>query len=141
MGDTRKDSTLAFVATSKTPDIKFVASLSDGRTVIQDDRKNERHAWVRLADWLKINTDISISNIRLQGPKGIDIKMPSNQKGYFFGKRQQAVWGSSQQNCIGIGYYDGRKVNIVWYLQPKFDSSFTEERDVAKSGFFLIRNP
>lgn len=141
MNKTVNDSMLAFGVTEQTSRVKFLASLSDGRTVIQDDRPKQRHAWARLTEWLKANADISITEVRLQGPKGIDIKMPSNQKGYFFGQKQYAIWGGPQHNYIGIGYYDGQRMSVCWYRQPLFDHSFTEERTVANAGFFLIRNP
>lgn len=138
---TINDNILSFGVVSSTPVIKFVASLSDGRTVIQDDRPDQIHAWFRLSEWLKNNPKLSISNMRLQGPNGIDLKMPPTQKGYFFGYKQHAVWGGPQHNYVGIGYYDGQKINVAWYRQPKFDHSFTEERTVVNAGFFLIRNP
>lgn len=139
--DTMNNSSLAFSISATTPSIRFIVSLSDGRTVIQDDRPNQRHAWARLTEWLKINPSVSISNIRLQGPNGIDIPMPAGQKGYFFGQKQYAVWGGLQHNYMGIGYYDGQIINVCWYRQPKFDHSFTEERTVDNAGFFLIQNP
>lgn len=137
---TVNDSTLAFEINDQTPSVRFLASLSDGRTVIQDDRPSQRNAWMRLKEWLKANSEISISNLRLQGPKGVDIPMPPNQPGYFFGYKQGAVWGGPQDDYIAIGYYDGQKVNVGWYRQPNFDQSHTEERTVAKAGFLLIRN-
>lgn len=140
MSETVNDSTLAFEITSQTPVVRFLASLSDGRTVIQDNRPNQRNAWIRLKEWLRTNSDISISNVRLQGPKGIDIPMPPNQNGYFFGYKRGAVWGGSQDDYVAIGYYDGQKVNVVWYRQPNFDQSRSEERTVANAGFLLIRN-
>lgn len=140
MGDTINDYMIAFGTTPMTPRIRFVASLSDGRTVIQDTRPDQRHAWARLAEWLKANPDISISGIRLQGKNGIDVKMPPNQSGYFFGQKQHAVWGGTQSQYIGIGYYDGQKINVTWYRKPRFDHSFTEERTVVSAGFFLIKN-
>lgn len=140
MSETINDNTLAFNVTPKTLQVRFLASLSDGRTVIQDPGSGINSAWVRLDKWIKDNPDISITNMRLQGPQGVDIKMPPNQKGYFFGHKQSAVWNGPQYNYIGIGYYDGQKVNIVWHRQPKFDHSFTEERTVANAGFFLIQN-
>ncbi len=141
MSNTTNDNTLAFEATGQTPPIRFVASLSDGRTVFHDNRQGQRHAWARLAAWLKDNPDISITMLRLQGPNGVDIKMPANQKGYFFGQKQVAVMLGQQQNYIGVGYYDGQKVNIAWHRQPKFDHSLAEERTAGDAGFFLIKNP
>jgi len=140
MNETTGDLTLAFGATDQTPTIRFLASLSDGRTVIQDDRPGQRHAWARLDKWLDANKDISITGLRLQGPGGIDVKMPPNQEGYFLGYKKNAVWGGSQYNYAGIGYYDGQKILVVWHRQPKFDHSFTEERTIANAGFFLIKN-
>ena len=140
MSETMNDSMLAFGVEDNTPKVRFLASLSDGRTVIQDDRPGEEHAWVRLSKWLKNNLSVSITEVRLQGPKGVDIKMPPNQIGYFFGKTQNIVWGGPQYGYIGLGYYDGQKVNISWHRQPLFNHSFSEERSVAKAGFFLIKN-
>ena len=140
MSETQRDELLAFNTSGKTPAVRFLASLSDGRTVIQDDRLGERHAWGRLAEWLKVNKSISITGVRLQGPTGVDIKMPPNQNGYFFGHKQQAVWNGPQYNYIGIGYYDGHMIPVCWYKQPKFDHSFTEDRTVENAGFFFIAN-
>jgi len=138
--ETINDHTLAFNVTPDTPSVKFVASLSDGRTVIQDNREGQRHAWARLAEWMKNNKHIFMTELRLHGPNGIDIKMPSGQKGYFFGQKTIGVFGGFHGNYIGVGYYDGEIVNIMWYRQPKFDQTQAENRTVAKSGFFLIVN-
>ncbi len=140
MSETVGDLTLAFKVTDKTPVIRFLASLSDGRTVIQDDLTGKKHAWSRLATWLKNNPGITITGLRLQGTRGFEVKMPANQQGYFFGNKLQAVWGGPQFDYSGIGYYKGHVVNICWYKKPIFDSSFTEERTVEKAGFFLIKN-
>jgi len=138
---TKNDQTLAFAATKQTPSIRFLASLSDGRTVIQDNRPGARHAWARLAEWLKVNRDISITELRLQGPNGVDIKTPANQPGYFFGQKKNGVWGGAQFDYIGIGYYNGQDVPVIWHRIPGFDHSFTEIRDIANAGFFLVQNP
>jgi len=141
MPETINDTSIAFGVTPNTPAVRFIASLSDGRTVIQDDRPNHRHAWARLAEWMRANPDISITGIRLQGPNGMEVKTPPNKDGYFFGYKTTAVWGASQHNYTGVGYYDGHEVHIVWYQQPKFDKAFTEKKTVTKAGFFLIQNP
>lgn len=141
MADTINDEQLSFVVTKNTPIVRFLASLSDGRTVIQDNRSEEKAAWIRLAEWMKVNPNISITEIRLQGPNGVDIKMPPNQKGYFFGNKHQAVWGGGQNNYVAVGFYDGNKIEVIWHRQPKFDHAIAEERTVANAGFFLIKNP
>jgi len=140
MSETVNDELISLKAVPYTPKIKFLASLSDGRTVIQDNRPGQRHAWARLAEWLKVNPGITVTGLRLQGPRGIDVKMPPAQKGYFFGQKQHAVWGGPQYNYLGVGYYDGQMVNVAWYRQRKFDHSFTEERTVESAGFFLIQS-
>lgn len=140
MNKTKNDSVLAFNVTDETPRIRFLASLSDGRTVIQDDRPKSKPAWIRLSIWLKDNPSISITELRLQGPNGFEVKMPSSRQGYFFGHKLQAVWRGPQTDCVGIGYYDGNRVNICWYQKPLFDRSFAEERTAAKAGFCLIEN-
>ncbi len=138
---TVNDDSLAFEVNSNTPAIRFLASLSDGRTVIQDDRVDTRHAWSRLSEWMKNNPDISITGLRIQGPGGIAITMPANQSGYFLGYKQSAVWTGPQANYAGIGYYDGQTVVVSWYRQPKFDNAQSEERTTGNAGFFLISNP
>lgn len=138
--NTINDCTLAFSVNKNTPITKFLASLSDGRTVIQDDIPGHGNAWIRLSEWLKINPQIKITGLRLQGPNGIEIKTPANQNGYFFGYQQKGSWGGPQYNYIGIGYYDGNRVNIMWYRQPNFDCVIPEQRTLQKAGFLLIRN-
>jgi hypothetical protein len=138
MSKTIDDHTLAFGVTKITPSIRFLASLSDGRTVIQDNRVGERHAWVRLSEWLSNNDGIFITGLRLQGPNGVNISMPHDQPGYFFGLKKNAVWGGAQFDYIGIGYYDGQIVNVCWHRQPLFNHSFSDERTVQQAGFFLI---
>lgn len=138
---TVNDEILAFETTKQTPSIRFLASLSDGRTVIQDNRGNGvEHAWKRLGNWIKANPNITITELRLQGPKGVDVKTPANQQGYFFGQKMQAVWRGTQFNAVGIGYYDGEVISVIWHKVPQFNQSYSETRTVANAGFFLIQN-
>jgi len=137
---TVNDELVAFSVTKDTPGSRFLASLSDGRTVIQDSPKGAKHAWSRLASWLKANPDISITGLRFQRSNGVIIDTPPNQKGYFLGNKQFAVWGGSQTNLFGLGYCDGDKINVVWYQQPKFDKTMPEERPINENDFFLIMN-
>jgi len=140
MGGTVDDHLVTFRVVPYTPKIRFLASLSDGRTVIQDDRPHQEHAWLRFKNWLNKNQDINVTELRLQGPNGIDIKTPQHANGYFFGNKYNAVWGGGQNNYVGLGYYDGNTVNIVWHKKPNFSSCFTEEKTPQQAGQFLIRN-
>lgn len=127
--------------TADTPDIRFLASLSDGRTAIQQEGTGNKSGWVQLEKFLKENPSLKITGLRLQHPKISEVVMPSNQKGYFYGQKSLKVFPGGQAHYIGIGYYDGNKVIIKWYRMPNFDSFKTEERAKEKAGFFLIENP
>lgn len=131
-------STVAFSVNENTPDIRFIASLSNGKTVIQDAPPNERSAWLRLQDYLKDTPGVYITGMRLQHPKHDEVVMPGNQQGYFFGNKLFRVFQGGQANYIGVGYYDGQKVVISWYRTPNFDHCRTEERSKGEAGFFLI---
>jgi len=133
--------TVSFCVTKNTPSIKFLASLSDGRTVIQDDIPNIKSAWIRLQDFLKANPDLKITCLRLQGPNNQMVDMPSNQRGYFFGNKvQKAFPFGGQIDSIGVGYYDGNNVHVRWYNTSNFKNLFNEQRTKAKAGFLLISN-
>jgi hypothetical protein len=134
------EETLSFGINQNTPPIRFLASLSDGRTVIQDNKPGEPAAWKRLAKFILANPEIKITCVRLQGPNGKDIAMPSGQKGYFFGNKYQKVFPGGQALYVGIGFYDGNKIAVQWHKVPLFDQSHSEERPREKGGFSLIEN-
>ncbi len=135
------DHMVAFVVTKDTPPVKFLASLSDGRTVIQNDIPNVKSAWTRLQDFLKANLDLKITGLRLQGPNNQMVDIPSNQKGYFFGNKVQKVFPfGGQVNSVGVGHYDGNQVCIRWYNISNFKNVLNEQRTKEKAGFFLISN-
>jgi len=129
-----------FQVVASTPKTRFLASLSDGRTVIQDERPNAKNAWIRLKKFIETNPGLSITGLRLQGPGGREYPMPPNQKGYFFGKKARKTFPGGQATYVGVGYYDGNVVTIQWHRE-NFSDSFTEDRTRQKAGFFLIENP
>ncbi len=138
--ETLLDNTIAFECNKHTPDIRFLASLSDSRTVIQDNKPGIEAAWKRLAKFIRTNPTISITCVRLQAPGKDDITMPSNQKGYMFGNRHRKVFPGGEQAFIGIGYYDGVEVHERWFEVPSFRPADTATRTKEKAGFFLIEN-
>ena len=131
---------LPFTVTAETPDVRFLASLSDGRTVIQGGGTGNAHTWSLLAKFLQENPDIKITCLRLQAPGKDEIVMPSNQAGYYFGRKHIRVFQGGSANYIGIGYYDGNKVMMQWHRTPLFDHCIVEEVDPVVAGFFLIKN-
>lgn len=131
---------IAFEVNENTPDVRFLASLSDGRTVIQDDIKDKRHAWLRLQKFLESNTELSITGLRLQcGDKTI-ATMPSNQQGYFFGMKGRKVHPGGEAHYVGLGYYDGQVVTVNFHRLPNLDHMFSEDKTRAQAGFMLIEN-
>ena len=135
-----KEHLIAFNVTPDTPPVRWLASLSDGRTVIQDDRKNAPAAWHRLREFLAANPGLVIAGLRLQGVKGKELTVLSHQRGYFFGFKGQAIVGGPQQHYVGIGYYDGNAVIINWLALPHFNHQFSEQRSKERAGFMLIEN-
>lgn len=131
---------VAFGVTPQTPEVRFLASLSDGRTVIQDDRLGEMHAWHRLAQFMRTNPAINITCLRLQTP-GREVVMPSGQRGYVLGKRGILANMVVENHFVGIGYYDGQKGVVNWLHVPDFATGQVEEIAKEKLGFFLIENP
>jgi len=131
---------VAFETKTNTPTIRFLASLSDGRTVIQDDVAGKQHAWIRLQKFLANNSDLKITGLRLQGPGGKEFVMPANQQGYFFGKKARKVFPGGEADYVGLGYYDGHTVSVCYHKLPKLDHQFTEDKTKAQAGFMLIEN-
>ncbi len=132
---------VAFSVTEQTPAVRFLASLSDGRTVIEDTRPGQMHAWHRLKAYLNANPDLAITCLRIQGPGGVDRAMPGNQKGYVFG-----YYGGAVPNCpiqllrIGIGYYDGTGCTIHWLRAGDLNEDCVQQQTVEECGFKLIQN-
>ena len=131
---------VAFEVNENTPDIRFLASLSDGRTVVEDEVEGERHAWVRLSRFMKENPTLSITGLKLQRPNGPEIIMPSNQQGYFIGKKQRKVFPGGEAAYLGIGFYDGLVVSCSFHKLPNFDHQITEDKSKVNAGFMLITN-
>lgn len=136
-----KENLVAFGVSSCTPTTRWLASLSDGRTVIQDRRKGAPDAWHRLREFLRANPTLTITGLRLQGIGGATVIMPSHQAGYFFGFKTKAVVGGPQTNFVGVGFCDGSTVTVCWTTRPRHDHCVLETRTKDKAGFMLIENP
>ncbi len=131
---------VAFEVNANTPSIRFLASLSDGRTVIEDEIAGQRHAWLRLEKFLKANPSLSITGLRLQWPGGKETVMPANQQGYYYGKKARKVHPGGEASYVGVGYYDGQVVSICYHKLPDCGHQFSEDKTKEKAGFMLIVN-
>lgn len=86
--------------TEEVPKDRWIASLSNGETVFEDEIKGQLPAWERLAQYIR-QQKISITNLRLQ-VAGQEISLPSKQEGYIQKKRMQSTGGRSVlSKCIG----------------------------------------
>lgn len=131
---------VSFSLTPQTPEIRFSALLSDGRTVIQDDRPKEPHAWHRLRQFMRDNPGISITCLRFQTPHQ-ELVMPRGQKGYVLGKKGTLANMVTEDHYVGIGYFDGQKAIVNWLHVPDYSPGPVEELTRERCGFFLIENP
>jgi hypothetical protein len=134
-----------FVAKSvheTTPQIRWMASLSNGETIYEDaTNHSNKSAWQRLAEYI-VEQNVSITNLRLQ--RGADIiEVPGNQKGYCFGRKIQttAPPNSITINWECVGWLDENDTcHLTWARIPDFMHRKTEQRTSKKAGFFLIKN-
>jgi len=117
----------------------YVATLSNNKEVFQDERKDGPHSWIRLKQFLQLNSDLKIVDFRLiEGNKSFD--MPKLQKGYCFGKKMVKIFMANVEvQGICIGYYDGISATLFW-ISDDGEMVGKETRDKTKCGFFLIEN-
>jgi hypothetical protein len=97
------DYRLARKVDANVPETRWVASLSNGETIYENNFKDEVPAWERLGRYCNDN-DVSITNLRLQiaGHKE-EVKLPSGQQGYIQKKVAWTVGGTigGLRHCIG----------------------------------------
>jgi len=118
----------------------YVATLSNNKEVFQDERKDGPHSWIRLKQFLQLNSDLKIVDFRLiEGNQAFS--MPENQKGYCFGKKMVKIFmGNTEIEGTCVGYYNGDIVKLFWIDNNSGENVGTEERTKEKAGFFLICN-
>lgn len=141
------ESIVAFNVTEQTPPIRFLASLSDGTTVIEDERPGVEHAWFRLKKYIEAN-NLKITCLRLQavfpdvlGSRMFEATTASNQLGYVYGKRVAVNDSGGQGHQLGIGHFDGNTALVQWFFVPMMVGPFPERQDKKACGFKLIENP
>lgn len=107
----------------------WVAELSDGRRVFQDDYRpglEEHSAWIRLATYLKENPELYVVNLRLQFRS--NIRWVSEHKpGYYFCKGSIGILTyerSERLNSYHMGFLTLAKhaVVITEYKLPELET-------------------
>lgn len=107
------------------PKDRWVASLSNGETIYEDNRKDISPSWERLASYCEVNT-LSITNLRLQ-IASTEVKLPSGQQGYL---QKKIAWlvGSEGGITKCIGYVqDG--LSLIYEVDPSRGSRSIRTND------------
>lgn len=122
----------------------WVAALSDGRKVYQDDDRPDydpTSAWLRLQRYVETNKEcIMMTGLALQFRDHI-IHLPDNQSGYYFSKGIKARPEVSKQHYV-VGYLKDKKWWLEWYMVPELIVSGTNVIDWydAKQKFTIYNN-
>lgn len=110
------------------PDHRWIANLSDGSVVFEDNRPGQSSAWLRLARYVR-EQNLLITGLRLQAYGKTVNALPYRDKsgtpqiqGYWQAKRQSAVLSTGgqkipQQLDHGIGYVLNGNIHIVWLCE------------------------
>lgn len=121
---------------------QWIAELSDGTTVYQDDGHPERDsqsAWLRLSMHLK-QTRLTIVSLKLRYRSNIADTLPKNAEGYFFSNMMYSVFGSHSGSCYVIGYKDGNIIKTEDWLVPNLTLLKTDQRELIFNDFLIVNN-
>ena len=104
------------------PEGRWIASLSNGETIYEDEHPHECSCWERLGSYCKTNSLI-ITQMRWQYKHMEHISKP-NAQGYCLVKkiRSYGTQASNQYFC-GIGYIHNEQAHIM-FLSPAGHSHF-----------------
>jgi len=130
------------------PGHRWIASLSNGQTIFQDNTPGIESAWNRLRNYVQANR-LQITNLRLQAygqhvqllPFKADDGSPQ-VAGYWFSNRMARIFGlsgfESETKEIGIGYLKDGKIHITWVREDGIIS--VEERLYKPNELGIIVN-
>lgn len=107
------------------PQNRWIASLSNGETIFEDNLPSLQSSWNRLAAYIKANK-LAITALRVQIGGG-EVTLPTNQEGYVQKKRAMATqsW-ATVAHCIG--YVQG-SLSLIHYLGSDMSSETKIEPD------------
>ena len=106
----------------------WIASLSNGETIYEDECPDECRCWVRLHDYCKEN-NLKITQMRWQYQHRTHVSK-ANADGYVLSRKMRSYGTvSSSQDFCGIGYINGDMVYITFVSVG--GHSFREERKLS----------
>lgn len=136
---------LAFSASDAyVPANRWIASLSDGRTVFQDVTPHVTSAWRRLQQFVN-QEGVTLTGLRLQA-FGQDVTMLPWHKvdGYWQVSRQQAAVGSEKNIQVlsrGVGYIKDGMIYITWITQDGVVEHEQRTHDTTKDLAGILHEP
>lgn len=112
----------------------WIAELSNGETVYQDDGKNENYehsAWIRLKKYIEDN-NLSINKFYVRFRSNIIYPLQENCDGYFFSIGIIGMMSSEENvNFYILGYVLNNKVMIKKIKIPELIVFDEEEREIS----------
>ena len=110
---------------SNVPENRFIASISNGKTIFEDIIVGEKSAWMRLKDYCKTNS-VKITNLRMQ-VDGTTYHLPSKAAGYSHLAFKSFDSNGREEDKKGIGYVTrDRKIMMLWKILGKNDIEIEE---------------
>lgn len=102
------------------PKNRWIASLSNGETIFDDNRVGEISAWERLATYVEEN-GLAITQLRAQ-VAGSVVTLPPKQDAYIQYKKVEA-WGSGANFSLCIGFVQGNRAKVFLIGENKCSRS------------------
>ena len=116
----------------------WVASLSDGTTVVEHCVADEFSPWIKLMDYCK-NHNLYLTNLRLTiCSKTVTLKPHAH--GYWQIHQQSYLPGAGDIPIArGIGFIEGKMVKIIWGVRTPTDQPYfwSEERSIEGQGCII----
>lgn len=120
---------------------RWVVTLSDGRNVYQDDDRpefEEKSAWIRLGNFLKIHDELSIIDMTI-GFRSHIVRIGERADGYFFSKGIFGGIGTDQiVQFFIVGTLYSNILLVNKYILPEMEIIETEIRNPFEEGEKLI---
>jgi len=105
---------------------RWIASLSDGTTVFEDNTPGQKSAWLRLTEYVDLHK-LKVTNLRLEAYGRSVVLIPYKDdegnpqvNGYWHSKQVNALLHSSgitESQCRGVGILKGKEIWVNWVTE------------------------